>query len=330
MIRLVLLSTLTLAGCTAHSSKTDEPNTGPQMSQPGTGGGSSIHAVATSVQSTPSHRVPGTRLFPPSTAEARRMYPWHRRAAGYAPLSARIATPKGFRRRATTRGSYAHYLRHLPLLAKGSPVRDYSGALLPDSTRAAASVIDLDVGKRDLQQCMDTIMRIRAEYLWYRQTPDKVAFLYAGGRAFGWAQWRRGIRPRSRGRTLSWPTVAKANASRANFDKYLTFMFAMTGTIHAVGEPRVKRLANLAAGDFFIQPAKSATILGHAIIVLDIADGPGGTVKALLGEGYTPAQDFHVLRNPSGGTWYSLNEQTTIDTPLWPGFTWKNLRRFRH
>lgn len=47
--------------------------------------------------------------------------------------------------------------------------------------REEAAVIDIDVEKRDLQQCADAVMRLRAEWLWSIGTKDRIAFNYTGG-----------------------------------------------------------------------------------------------------------------------------------------------------
>ena len=266
----------------------------------------------------------------PSAAVAAKRYPWARRHAGYAPLSGRFPPPAGFIRVSAASRSYAAWLRHLPLLPKGTPVRDYQGNRLTSSTAAAAAVIDLDVGRRDLQQCMDMVMRLRGEYLWWRGRPDQTKFRYAGRRYFGWSQWRRGIRPKRQGRRTVYVPQRRADASRVNFRRYLTFMFMMTGTMHNVYEPRVA-FKDLAAGDFFVQPPPRPGYLGHAVVVLDVARNQAGDVRALLGEGYTPAQDLHVLKAPTGGVWFTLKPGHGVQTPLWPEpFKWTQFRRFKY
>jgi hypothetical protein len=66
---------------------------------------------------------------------------------------------------------------------------------------------------------------------------------------------------------------------------------------------------------------------GHVVLILDVAVGPGGEKRALIGQGYTPAQDFHVLRG-AGGPWFRLGEDA-VATPYWSPFPWTGLRRFR-
>lgn len=282
-----------------------------------------------SARATPAPPARAAGLGAPTEAEARLRYPWPRRRAGYESLASRFPAPAGHARVPVAAGSYAEYLRQLPLCAPGTPVRDYSGALLPSSTAAALAVVDLDVGARDLQQCMDTLIRLRGEYHWWRRQAHRVRFRYAGGRYFGYADWSAGIRPVRRGARIAYEKTGRPWASRQSFQKYLIFMFAMTGTAHNVAEPQVP-FARLEAGHFFVQPPPAPGSLGHAVVVLDVAKSPSGEVRALLGEGYTPAQDLHVLRAPGGGAWYRLTPGRGVKTPQWPAFSWAELRQFRY
>ncbi len=274
--------------------------------------------------------IAGKASAVPTLAEASKRYPWHRRRAGYESMASRFPPPARFSRVAVKPGSYGDWLRHLPMLKKGVGVRSYSGQLLVASTAASAGVIDLDVGKRDLQQCMDTIMRLRGEYLWWKKRASRVRFRYAGRRYFGWAQYARGLRPRRVGRRIVLKGGFLRGWGRKHFRRYLTFMFMMTGTMHNVYEPRVKA-TQVSAGDFFVQPPPGPGYLGHAVVILDLARDRGGRTVALLGEGYTPAQDLHVLKAPGGGAWYTLRAPRPVQTPQWPAaFRWSQLHRFKY
>ena len=266
----------------------------------------------------------------PSVKKASQMYPWPRKNKSYQPLSKRLRVPAGFKRVTVNKGSYAHWLRHLPLRKKGTSVRDYSGRVLGASSAHSSAVVDLDVGKRDLQQCVDTLLRLRGEYLWWRGKKNKIAFRYAGGKYFGWRHWKAGLRPKRKRRKTFFKPGGRRGSSRKRFRAYLTFMFAMTGTMHHVREPRVK-FKDMQAGDFFINPPPRSGALGHAVVILDLAKDAKGRTKALIGEGYTPAQDFHILKTPSGKRWYDLDPGVAVQTPQWPvAFKWKDLARFRY
>jgi Domain of unknown function (4846) len=275
--------------------------------------------------------APARTVVPtPTIAEAAKRYPWKRQRAGYESLATRFPAPAGFARVHVKAGSYADWLRHLPMRVAGTVVRDYAGRRLAGATAAAVAVMDLDVGRRDLQQCMDTLMRLRGEYWWWKKKAGRTRFRYAGGKYFGWAQYARGIRPKRQGRRIVYKTGYRAGYGRKHFRRYLTFMFMMTGTVHNTREPRVK-FADLAAGSFFVHPPPSPGSLGHAVTILDVAKGATGQIRILIGEGYTPAQDFHVLRAPGGGAWYKASASSPVQTPQWPvPFKWTQLRRFKY
>ena len=74
-----------------------------------------------------------------------------------------ILPPTGYTREVCDEHSFAAYLRQLPLLPKGSKVLLYNGQEKRNQA-AAFAVVDMEIGNRDLQQCADAVMRLRAEY----------------------------------------------------------------------------------------------------------------------------------------------------------------------
>jgi hypothetical protein len=85
-----------------------------------------------------------------------------------------IPLPAGYERVAADTGSFAAWLRTLPL-KKDKTVYLYNG--LPKVNQAAQfAVIDISVGNKDLQQCADAVMRLRAEYLYSRQRCSEIDF----------------------------------------------------------------------------------------------------------------------------------------------------------
>ena len=106
--------------------------------------------------------------------------------------------------------------------------------------------------------------------------------------------------------------------------RYLEFLFTWTGTMHLQQEPRVIP-GKVQAVDFFVQGGSP----GHTVLILDLARGPGGELRALMGQGFMPAQDLHVMRGPDGSPWFKLDlESPGLKTPFWRTFAWKELRRF--
>jgi hypothetical protein len=241
-------------------------------------------------------------------------YAWAAAVEREASLSERIPPPQGFVRVPAPPDSFADWLRGLPLKPEGSPVRLFSGAMKWRQD-AHAAVVDIDVGKRDLQQCADAIMRLRAEWLYGTRRADEIAFTYTEGGRVSFARWARGERPSADGR--SWSQRAKPDASHAALRSYLDQVFAYAGTYSLEHELRPVGLADIQIGDVFIQGG----FPGHAVLVADLAVSPTtGEKRFLLLQSFMPAQDIHVLRNPSdpaGSPWYPADFTGDLVTPEW-------------
>ena len=87
----------------------------------------------------------------------------------------------------------------------------------------------------------------------------------------------------------------------------------------------------LEPGDFFVQPGGP----GHAVVILDVAQHPDGRRIALIGQGFMPAEDLHVLRaggpRDVEGVWFGLPDAAhpELATPSWAPFKLPEARRFK-
>lgn len=77
----------------------------------------------------------------------------------------RFKTPSGYTREAVATGSFGAWLQNLPLKPPGTHTRLFNGGIARTDAYTAA-VVDISVGKHDLQQCADAVMRLRGEYLY--------------------------------------------------------------------------------------------------------------------------------------------------------------------
>ena len=222
-------------------------------------------------------------------------------------IESRLAPPAGATRIALAPGSFAAWLRGLPVRPAAAPVRLFDGRLKSRQDLHAA-VVDLDLPRRDLQQCADAAMRLRAEYLFAHRRFAHITFHPEPGRATKLAY--------------------SGGADRRRFARYLIRLFADAGTASLAAElPRPGRSPVL-PGDLLIQGGHP----GHAVVVLDVAEGAGRRYL-LLGQSYMPAQDFHVLKNlhaPALSPWF---DEATLDggglqTPEWRPFSRQDVRRF--
>lgn len=223
-------------------------------------------------------------------------------------LSQAVSPPPGFARIPAGDGSFARWLRNLPLRPAGTAVMLHDGRQKPNQS-AHAHVVDIDTGRRDLQQCADAAMRLRAEYLWAAGRRGKLGFHFTNGK---WTPLR--------------------GASRRAFKRWFLKIMVYSGTASLQRhDTRARAVDAVQPGDLLIQGG----FPGHAVLVLDVAASAEGKRLLLLGQSYMPAQDFHVLKNPTDSRlspWYRAEDlQSTrgLRTPEWRPFRAKDLRRFR-
>lgn len=238
-------------------------------------------------------------------------------------LADRFPPPQGFVRAAADPASFVHYLRQLPLRQPGTPVLLHNGR--PKARQDVhVAVVDLSVGTKDLQQCADAVIRMRAEYLFAHGREQEIAFDLTNGFRVPWPRWKQGDRVRVQGNQCTWVAGGTADASHAQLLRYLDFVFTYAGTLSLHRELKPAAHLPLEGGDVFIHGGSP----GHAVLVLDVARHVDGRTAFLLGQSYMPAQDFHVLRGPRGaGAWYFQDDGDRLSTPEWT-FNWSDRRRW--
>jgi hypothetical protein len=188
------------------------------------------------------------------------------------------------------------------------------------------AVVAIDVGKADLQQCADAVIRLHAEWQWSQGRRD-ISYQAGSGSAMPLSRWVRGERPVGRKQSIAWEprrTKAGEKNDHASFRAYLdhVFMWANTGSLST--QAAKVALSDLRPGDFVVKPGGP----GHSVMVLDLAVAPDGRRVALLGQSFMPAQRFHVLRPGGRSAWFTIDpEAPGITTPFWPTFQWSTLRR---
>lgn len=241
-------------------------------------------------------------------------------------ISERFIVPNGYQRSIQAANSFGLYLQTLPLKPHGAQVHYYSGEEKPN--KVAAAVLAVDVGKKDLQQCADAVMRLRAEYLYQTKQYELLHFNFTNGFKADYIKWRSGYRITVNGNKVSWVKTEKESTSYQSFREYLDKVFTYAGTASLAKELKPINLKDLQVGDVFIKGGSP----GHAVIVVDVATNIKTHKKLfLIAQSYMPAQDIHVLinsENPQLSPWQELNETATyINTPEWT-FDKNQLMRF--
>jgi hypothetical protein len=224
-------------------------------------------------------------------------------------LVARFAPPTGFERNVAESGTFASYLRQLPLKPWNSKVLYFDGRS-KNTPNVYISVVDLGIGKKDLHQCADAVMRLRAAYLYANRRFGDIHFNFLAD-----------------GKPRYYKNYAQGDYSYPKFWKYMEYIFSSANTRSLHAELKPVLISKMQIGDVFIQ---KGVPFGHAVIMVDMAQNPTTGQKIyMLAQSYMPAQEIQLLINPNNASlspWYELKNET-IETPEWT-FEPADLRRF--
>lgn len=214
-----------------------------------------------------------------------------------------ISLPNNYSRTETS--AYGKWIRNIKL-NKDNTVYYFNGNKKRNQNIHIA-VLNFDVGDRDLQQCADACMRIRAEYLFEVKQYDKIKFLFANGKWVNFATY----------------TTKRDYKSFRSFMNYV-YAFANTASL----KKQLKHIPNnkdVQVGDVFIQ---SGNPYGHAITVMDVCVNEKGQKMMMLSQSYMPAQSIEVLKNEQTNlAWFPVNFGEKLITPEWT-FYHEDLYRF--
>lgn len=215
-------------------------------------------------------------------------------------LATRIEAPDGYTRIEASAGGLAEFVRNYEMKPDKSNVLLYNGS--PKGNQDAhVAVFKLPIENYDLQQCADSIMRMYAEYYWHNKQYDKIAFHFVSGFNATYGKWIQGYNI-SVGSGVSWTRDSRCDASYESFVKYMRMVFNYASTLSMDKESTSIDIKEIQVGDIFIKGGSP----GHVVMVVDVATNVNGKKAFLLAQGYMPAQEFHVLKNPASDTdmWY--------------------------
>ncbi len=222
-------------------------------------------------------------------------------------VKSRFLLPEGFKRLQYKADAFGNFLENLPLYPIDQEVHYYNGKI-KRRQNIYNSVVKLDIGKRDLHQCADAVMRLRADYLYGQKRYKDIKFNFL-----------------SDGKPRAYTNYAKGDYSYLTYWKYLEYIFAYANTASLHDElHHVNTTQEVKIGDTFIQKGSP---IGHAVIVVDLAKDNSGKTIVLLAQSYMPAQDIQILNNWNNSKlspWYDI-DQDVIKTPEWTFYP-KNLK----
>jgi len=222
--------------------------------------------------------------------------------------------------------SYAHWLRNLPLEEPGSSVYDFKGNIFKSGTDSSvAAVVKWNISGRRLEQCMDIVIRLYAEFLWQEHKTDNLKLPLPGGTWLYWNHWRSGYRPFFKGIQVDLRKSTHPDSTYSNYIKFLHTIFSESHTQQFYHSYHPVMRENVQIGDFIVRKGTK----GHAVMIVDLAQNARGELVALIGNGDTPACQFFLLNHTKGNPWVPLNrDEEAIPLPLRRKMTWDGLRRF--
>jgi len=195
-------------------------------------------------------------------------------------------------------GSWPAFLQNLQVI--DAPVLDYTGKPVRAQFKSSG-VIPFDVGTKDLQQCADALMRLRAEYLFEQHRSDEIAFHFVSGQLYRFSDYCTGLRPVPSGGQVVFRQGTASQASHASLRKYLDLVYTYASTISLAKE--LKPVDSFGIGTVVIYPGSP----GHCFIIVD-EKVEGEEKRFRLAEGYTPAQSIYILQSDDGTPWHRLRK----------------------
>ncbi len=220
-------------------------------------------------------------------------------------LQSRFALPEGYRRISYPEGSFGNFVRNYTMKPDGSPVLLWTKKPKGNQEDHAA-VFDMMVEEEiDVQQCADSVMRIYAEYFRASGQYDRIRFHFADGFLCDYSTYMQGYRVKVNGSQVTWVHSQPAEDSDRVFNEYMKIVSAYASTLSMEGESAEADIHEIQIGDVFLKAGSP----GHVVMAADVCEKDGKRAF-LLAQGYMPAQEFHIIKNPlhENDPWYYEEE----------------------
>lgn len=227
-----------------------------------------------------------------------------------------ISLPDGFTYVDDGDSAYSNWLLDLEL-KKSKTVYLYNGKLKPNQ-EAQYGVLTIDIGKKDLVQCADAAMKLRADHLFEKHLYAQIKFLATSGDEISFEGWLKGVRwKEQRTKLVSYNINKEARNIEEEYNRFMELVFSYCGTYSLSKQLRgVRDIMSIQPGDVFVYGG----FPGHAVTVMAVAKNEGDERIFLLSQGYMPAQDIHILKNYANADqnpWYNVSELYPLYTPQW-------------
>jgi hypothetical protein len=237
-----------------------------------------------------------------------------------------ISLPQGFNYVTDGDSAYSNWLLDLKL-KKNKTVYLYNGKLKLNQ-EAQYGVLNIDIGKKNLLQCADAAMKLKADHLFEKHLYGQIRFITTSGNEISFDNWLNGVRWKAKDTKLVSYNVNKEITNiHVEYDLFMELVFSYCGTYSLSRQLKpVNDSQSIQPGDIFVYGG----FPGHAVTVMAVAKNEEGERIFLLSQGYMPAQDLHLLKNYANADqnpWYKVSDLYPLYTPQWQ-FENGSLRRW--
>jgi hypothetical protein len=202
-------------------------------------------------------------------------------------IGGRIKCPEGYTRIHVSTGSFAEWMRTLPL-KDNSDILDYTGQKI-DTGFSILAVINLPLlFKADLEQCADWAMRFWYEYHIVAKRTTRFWLVDYEGRKILYSNW---LKSHPKSNLKQFFRKAAEDTNSYSLRKGLT---------------NINDEKQLLPGDVFVQNNSGG--IGHVSIIFDVCENKPGDRLYLFGYSFMPAQQAHIEKPGVGygvGDWFT-------------------------
>jgi len=237
--------------------------------------------------------------------------------------------PDGFFRPPFPTESYQTYLQSIAIKTADAKVMKFNG--YEKKFICYVAVVEEELMDEDIMHGEHYAQKLRAQYLYNHSKYELIRFSYDDNRSISYQEWMDGMRFVWQDSIFVLDSISAPASGDIVFKKFMKELYSNSTSLGLNSDTYVLPIDQLSIGDVFIQP-QDLYSPGHAVLILDMAVDPlTGEKLVLLGQGYTPAQNMHILANPFDediSPWYRVKEdEPFFATAQWT-FRMKHLRRF--
>ena len=231
--------------------------------------------------------------------------------------------PQGYEREFAN--DYSRWILKQPIIVN-KHVLTFDNNKIPGLNDWYIAKFDYDIGAKDLHQCADAAIYLNAKYHYDKNNLSKVKYHFTNGYMYSYSDFEENKVPDCR-EDKNWECELVYKETN-NLNEYLDIVWNYAGSYSLEKYDTYQvDLKNIQPGDIFIYGG----FPGHVVSVVDVIINKNGQKKFMLAQSYMPAQEQHILLNPTKkfSVWHDLNTNKNIITN---GGTFNKyqLRRFKN